>query len=100
MIPDNIYKKVGRRYVNIGQTFTGFPTNGIWVVKDGSQNCIIQISDKDCKVPYEAIAVAQYKDECVKYISDMAKKEGLCSYVDITDWASDFFISKLEKGTK
>jgi hypothetical protein len=100
MIPENIYKKVGRRYVNIGQTFTGFPANGIWVVKDGSQNCIIQISDKNCKVPYEAIAVAQYKDECVKHISDMAKERFSYSYVDMANWTADFFISKLEKGTK
>jgi len=33
-------------FQSVGYEFSGFPTNGIWQVVDGHQNCIIQL-DKD-----------------------------------------------------
>jgi len=38
-------KKKNGRYKNIGQEFQGFPVNGIWLVVDGSMNCVTKIED-------------------------------------------------------
>ncbi len=40
-----VYKKVGRRYQEMGMEFTGFPCNGAWWVKDGSQSCMLRLHD-------------------------------------------------------
>lgn len=43
---EKIYKKKhSGRYYEIGQEFWGFPVNGIWLVVDGSQNCIVKLED-------------------------------------------------------
>ena len=38
-------KKPNGRYESLGQDWTGFPANGIWLVQDGKQNCLIQLKD-------------------------------------------------------
>ena len=40
-----VYKKVGRRYKEMGREFTGFPSDGIWLVRDGRQSCILKLGD-------------------------------------------------------
>ena len=46
MTREKIYKKKkSGRYYEIGQEFFGFPSNGIWLVIDGSQNCIVKLDD-------------------------------------------------------
>lgn len=40
-----LYKKVGKRYKEVGREFIGFPSDGIWFVKDGRQSCMIQLHD-------------------------------------------------------
>ena len=38
-------KNASGRYKEMGYEWMGFPTNGIWLVKDGSRNCLIKLSD-------------------------------------------------------
>lgn len=54
-LPDGTYKK-------LGQPFTGFPSNGVWFVKDGSQNLIMYMDDMGKKpIPY--IDIMKHKKE-------------------------------------
>ena len=38
-------KNLSGRYKEMGYEWAGFPANGIWLVKDGSSNCLIKLSD-------------------------------------------------------
>lgn len=42
---DDLYRKVGRRYVKVGREFTGFPMNGVWLVEDGRMSCIMKVGE-------------------------------------------------------
>lgn len=43
---DEIYrKKPDGTFELVGFEFTGFPADGIWLVKDGYRNCIIKMED-------------------------------------------------------
>lgn len=43
---DEIYrKKLDGTFEPIGFEFTGFPANGVWLVTDGSHNCIVKMED-------------------------------------------------------
>jgi len=43
----NIYIKKGRRYEKLGKHWEGFPANGIWLVWNSRENCLIQLEDLD-----------------------------------------------------
>lgn len=42
-----LYRKVGKRYVTVGEDFTGFPSEGVWYVEPGmrSMRQIMKIGD-------------------------------------------------------
>ena len=61
-----LYEKIGRRYKEIGEEFKGFPADGIWLVKDGTQNCIIRLDDV-CDVPYDSLLYLKLANE---FLSD------------------------------
>ncbi len=92
----NVYKKKPNgRYENIGQEWTGFPSDGIWFVKDGTQNCIMQLSST-CELPHNYLATAQYQEECIKYIFDK-KVDSMFSMREISELAAEFYAKKLSK---
>jgi len=70
-----VYKKVNGRYHKVGYSdgFTGFPTEGIWLVTHGdghkSSECILRIADNTTVLPY-ASNVLKYKEKLVKFISN------------------------------
>lgn len=42
---NNVYiKQPNGRYKKLGSLFTGFPTDGLWLVKDGSQSLMLRLS--------------------------------------------------------
>lgn len=51
---DQVYRKIGKRYKPIGQEFTGFPLDGIWLVQNGRQSMSCLISSNE-KVPIHAL---------------------------------------------
>ena len=61
-----VYKKVGRRYQEIGREFTGFPSDGIWFVKDGTMSSLLklhEIGDTSVDVlPYLELVERFFKD--------------------------------------
>jgi len=70
---EQLYKKVGRRYIPIGYSdgFSGFPSDGIWLVqqKDGckSSECIIKYEDLETARPAVGM-ILEYKDRIMKFI--------------------------------
>lgn len=50
----------------IGVEFSGFPSNGIWQVLDGRQNCIIPLSDDPYpSIPHISIPILCLQDDIV-----------------------------------
>ena len=87
-----LYKKVGRKYVEAGVEFTGFPADGIWLVQDGrhSMTCLIGAREQ---VPVFALNYRQYaNDLCELMIA--AQKEKPRSLFDEMTLICDFFAEK------
>jgi len=78
---DDLYKKSGKRYYRIGTQWWGFPSNGIWLVLDGSESQIIKMGDIP-KDPWPYIRLAKYQNKIANIIvtadyaspMDIAKK--------------------------
>lgn len=72
---EQVYKKVGRRYIPLGYSdgWSGFPADGIWLVqhRDGckSSECIIQYEDLENAKPAINLILG-YKDKITKYLCD------------------------------
>ena len=53
---DKLYRKSGRRYVEVGYEFTGFPAEGVWVVQNKTpgrrETLILKIGDLPNLFPY------------------------------------------------
>jgi len=62
-----VYKKVNNQYEKIGYDWEGFPANGVWIVEDGSQNCIRKLQDLGT-MPKLLPGIMELQDECNKYI--------------------------------
>jgi len=43
--PKNLYYKIDGEFVKVGHEFSGWPADGIWIVKDGRKSCILKIGD-------------------------------------------------------
>ena len=70
-----VYKKVGRRYVPLGQEFIGFPSDGIWYVHDGkrSQTHIMKIGD--LPDPRPLVELEQYRDAVTRKVLSSLQEE-------------------------
>ena len=70
-----IYKKVGRKYIPIGYSdgWSGFPADGIWVVetKPGhkSSECMLKIGEVQDMRPTIDMLIG-YRDDIVKYLME------------------------------
>lgn len=91
-----VYIKEGRRYKPIGHEFTGFPMDGIWLVQDGSQSCIVRLCDVP-KMEKRFPELAMFESDCATYIMEKAKEEGTYSILGVARWAAEFYASKLGK---
>jgi len=90
---DKLYKKRGRRYVEIGHEFTGFPANGIWMVEDGRNNCIIRIEEINHNTPLRLFNYRKHQDAILEKV--MKTSNG--SMVDIVEKCCDYFAELSEK---
>jgi hypothetical protein len=94
MHEDNkVYKKVGIKYQEVGFEFRGFPANGVWVVKDGSQNCIYQFNDVLQQPTPTLVSYMQYSEELMKKFVDEWDKRALNAR-DLAGIACEFFAMK------
>lgn len=96
MTKKKIYEKVGKRYHEIGEDFTGFPANGIWIVRDGSQNCIALINEIG-HIPKSFVPVGQFINECAEHIVKEVNKMGAYSIHDVSRIAAIFYAHKIDE---
>jgi hypothetical protein len=83
-----IYRKVGRRYHPVGHEWQGWPADGWWLVRDGSQSLIEPL---DSPNPLPRIQAKQYRDDVVAAVSmrmNRAQVDG-ASLADLVDWTLD-----------
>ena len=52
---NTLYKKKGRRYYPVGQEFLGFPCNGIWLVNNGRNSCMLRLDEIDRPCPVDRL---------------------------------------------
>lgn len=82
---NKLYKKVGKRYVEVGEDFRGFPSDGIWLVTNGrkSSECIVQMAEIP-SIPSTAVLYrAAMKDQILAKVNKevLARDaEGVHSY--------------------
>ncbi len=87
------YTKIGKKYVEVGYEFTGFPSNGTWLVKDGKQNCIIPVEGIPEMPSPSLVSYLQFREELQETISK-ALHENALSANDLSKIACDFFAIK------
>lgn len=92
---DEIYKKVGRRYVPLGCQWSGFPADGIWLVQNGKSNmaCLIGLKES---VPIHALAYRVHEQELCRVMMDKGKN---VSWLDLARLCCDFFARKADTKT-
>ena len=97
---EKIYKKVGSRYKEIGETFEGFPADGVWLVTNGKRNreCIAHLSDLP-NIPVLATSFRlSMKNEVLKTINrKLDEKDHYVSLNDIAIIACDAVAEILER---
>jgi len=92
-----VYKKVGRKYVPIGYSdgWSGFPSDGIWIVqsKPGvkSSECIMKIGELENMQPAINLILG-YKDKLIKYLISEMNKD-----LVIYDKSVNEFVTKMLK---
>ena len=89
-------KKANGRYESLGHQWSGFPADGVWLVKDGTQNCILHMKDIGTK-PKRYIEMMEHQDDCSSYIMTKSKEQGQYSVSDLSKWAAEFYAELLEK---
>lgn len=72
---DILYKKNGKRYQAIGEQFTGFPADGIWLVqtKEGGSSSRLIMKVGELLDPKPLIELEMHRDEIVNVVSDTLK---------------------------
>lgn len=92
-MPKKYYEKIGNRYQEVGYEFTGWPTNGIWVVEEARQNCIYQFKGAPEQPTPALVSYMRHQDELIDVINDAWKDKAL-SVRDISELACKFFALK------
>jgi hypothetical protein len=91
---EEIYRKNEEgEFELVGREFNGFPSNGIWVVENGLNNCVYQFKNvSDIPTP-SLVSYMQYQDELTKYINNVWDDKPL-SMNDVATVACEFFALK------
>jgi len=74
---EEVYVKEGGRYRKIGTRWEGFPVDGIWLVWDGTQNCLVKLEDINSlpnKDPWDLVTLMSYRSVVSDVILDFNGK--------------------------
>ena len=90
---DKVYKKVDGKFVEVGFEWAGFPMDGVWLVKDGSQNCIMKMDDIGKKpIPY--INIMKHKEDIMEDVYKLTSKPH--STNDLVDCVLNYIAGEIE----
>ena len=86
---NEVYKKVGRKYVPLGYQWEGFPVDGIWYVQNGRRNmrCLIRADEV---VPIMALDYRKHVDGLGRRLM-MDCNNKATSWNDIAKECCDYF---------
>jgi len=91
---NKVYKKVDGEYEEVGYDWLGFPMNGVWLVKDGSHNCIMKIDDVGKKsIPY--IDIMKHKNDVMDAVYKITSV-GNYSNHDIVETVLEYISDNIE----
>lgn len=93
-MPKEFYQKVDGEFQKVGYEFTGFPSNGIWLVKDGKQNCILPVEGISEMPNPTLVSYLQFKEELQDHIVKALKDKETLSIADMSKIACEFFAIK------
>ena len=94
MIMVDLYTKNDKgEFELVGVEFTGFPSNGVWIVEDGKQNCIYPFENTPEKPTPSLVSYMQYQDELQAFIWAKWKDKAL-SVNDVSRLSCEFFAIK------
>lgn len=92
---DELYRKNAKgKFELVGYEFTGFPSNGIWVVEDGRRNCIYPFKDAPEQPTPSLVSYMRYSNELQQHISNAWTDRERLSVMDIAEIACEFFALK------
>ena len=93
-----LYRKVDGKFEKVGYDFEGFPSNGVWLVKDGSQNLIEKLGDipDASRMPKTLPITASKVDECCQFICDNKNGKGY-SFQEVAKLAAEFYARDLNE---
>lgn len=84
---EQLYKKVGRKYIPIGYSdgFTGFPSEGIWVVFDTpgrkSMSCIGKVGEfKPLDYSLLASLIRERETQCLQTMLELHQRGNYSNY--------------------
>lgn len=77
---ETIYRKIGRRYVEVGPEFTGWPADGVWLVSDDRRaaHFVTKIGEVPCIFDFAKMHVGL--DELTGVIQAQRSKSDNSSY--------------------
>jgi hypothetical protein len=77
-----LYRKKGRKYVEVGPEFTGWPCDGFWLVTDSGRKSMFTSYLGESQCPGNILALAKYEDILSKKYLEL-KEGGLYSAHDV-----------------
>jgi len=91
-----LYKETVDGFEPVGMEFTGFPSNGLWLVEDGKQNCIIPMGEKTEFPDLILIDYLCFQEELMHKMQEEWNNKAL-SVSDISKLACNFFAKKAKE---
>ena len=79
-------------FVTAGYKFDGFPSDGFWIVKDGSRNCILRL-DEEVNRPPPYMDYMRHKEDIMNGIY---AKHANSSLNEMVDYVLEYLASKVE----
>lgn len=98
--PEQLYKKEGRKYVPVGWEFTGWPSNGIWIVEDSKQSLMRKVKDVQATPDVLLVDYLTHQDALLTHFLDLIDKSPEKKGVSIRDLAEEACVYFAEMAMK
>jgi len=96
---DKLYRKVGGRYKEVGTEFTGFPSDGIWLVKNGMRSQMLLIGSEEIgEIPHDSLKYMKHHNDVVDIYMKRTNNEGSYNIYDMVKNVLLSLAEVIEKG--